>query len=211
MNKSDFEDLELDRREFVIATAALGVIASIPSFAKAKEETPPPPATVPAVKVSPIEITINVNGENQKLTIDARETVLDVLRERLQLTGTKKGCDHGQCGACTVIVNGKRINSCMSLAAQYNGKKITTIEGLEQNGELHPMQQAFIDHDAFQCGFCTPGQIMSAVSLLQEPCGSSEADVRECMSGNICRCGAYRNILDAIQEVRGKGGSHATV
>lgn len=148
------------------------------------------------------QLKLTVNGNDHTITVDTRTSLLDLLRNNLKLTGSKKGCDHGQCGACTVLVNGTRIKSCLSLAVMHNGDRIVTIEGLEQNGELHPMQQAFMDHDGFQCGYCTPGQIMSAVGLLSEPCGKSDAEVRECMSGNICRCGAYPYILAAIQEVR---------
>jgi xanthine dehydrogenase YagT iron-sulfur-binding subunit len=153
------------------------------------------------------EVNLLINGQSHQLRLQPWVSLLDALRENAELTGTKKGCDHGQCGACTVIVDGKRINSCLSLAAQNQNKSITTIEGLEKNGKLHPMQQAFVDNDALQCGFCTPGQILSAVALLKEPCGNSEDDVRECMSGNICRCGTYRNILAAIQHVRSKTAS----
>ena len=128
--------------------------------------------------------------------------MLDTLREHLALTGTKKGCDHGQCGACTVHVNGRRVNSCLVLAVAQEGNDITTIEGLGEPGALHPVQAAFLEHDAYQCGSCTPGQIMSAAALLKEPCGPSDADVRECMSGNICRCGAYVNIVAAVQQAR---------
>jgi xanthine dehydrogenase YagT iron-sulfur-binding subunit len=134
------------------------------------------------------------------LTLDPRTTVLDLLREHLDLTGTKKGCDQGQCGACTVLVDGRRINSCLTLAVMYDGAQITTIEGLGQNGALHPLQQAFIDHDAFQCGYCTPGQICSAVGLIAEGRAKTAEDIRELMSGNICRCGAYTNIVAAIQQ-----------
>lgn len=147
-------------------------------------------------------VALSVNGEDHALTLDPRTTLLEALRDHLHLTGTKKGCDHGQCGACTVHVDGRRINSCLSLAAVHEGDAITTIEGLGAPGSLHPMQQSFVDHDGYQCGYCTSGQIMSGVALMNEPCGSSDADVKECMSGNICRCGAYTNIVAAIQHVR---------
>jgi xanthine dehydrogenase YagT iron-sulfur-binding subunit len=136
------------------------------------------------------------------VTIDPRTTLLDCLRETVTLTGTKKGCDHGQCGACTVHVNGRRVNSCLSFAAMHDGEEITTIEGLGQPGSLHAMQAAFVEHDGYQCGYCTSGQIMSAVALLKERCGPKDGDVKELMSGNICRCGAYPNIVAAIQQVR---------
>ena len=148
-------------------------------------------------------ITLRVNGQEHELHVDPRTTLLDCLRESLALTGTKKGCDHGQCGACTVHVNGRRVNSCLSLAAMHDGDEVTTIEGIGEPGKLHPMQSAFVACDAYQCGYCTPGQIMSAVALLKEPCGPEDADVREFMSGNLCRCGAYVNILAAIQQARG--------
>ncbi|SDG21305.1 (2Fe-2S)-binding protein [Mucilaginibacter sp. P25] len=146
---------------------------------------------------------LEVNGVKHELMVEPRVTLLEVLREYLDLTGTKKGCDRGQCGACTVHVNGVRINSCLSLALTNDGKKITTIEGLAKEEELHPMQEAFIKHDGFQCGYCTSGQIMSAVALLKEGHTGSETEIREFMSGNICRCGAYPNIVKAIQEVKG--------
>jgi xanthine dehydrogenase YagT iron-sulfur-binding subunit len=149
-----------------------------------------------------VEVELRINGASARLAVDPRTTLLDALREQLRLTGTKKGCDHGQCGACTVHVNGRRVLSCLTLALAAQGKEITTIEGLARGGELHPMQQAFLDRDGFQCGYCTPGQIMSAVALLREPCGPDDDDIRECMSGNLCRCGAYVNIVAAIQSVR---------
>jgi xanthine dehydrogenase YagT iron-sulfur-binding subunit len=149
-----------------------------------------------------VPIAMRINGKEHRLRVDPRTTLLDCLRERIQLTGTKKGCDHGQCGACTVHVNGRRVNSCLSLAVMHDGEEITTIEGLGTPDALHPMQAAFVAHDGYQCGYCTSGQIMSAVALLQEPCGPSDAEVSELMSGNICRCGAYRNIVAAIQQVR---------
>jgi len=150
------------------------------------------------------QVTLQVNGQLHALNIDTRTTLLDCLRETLRLTGTKKGCGHGQLGPCPVHVNGRRVNSCLSLAAAHEGDEITTIEGLGHVGKLHPMQAAFVEHDGFQCGYCTSGQIMSAVALLHEPIGASDAEVKEAMSGNICRCGAYSNIVSAIQQVRRK-------
>jgi xanthine dehydrogenase YagT iron-sulfur-binding subunit len=150
-------------------------------------------------------VTLRVNGKTVSAEIDPRATLLDTLRETLGLTGTKKGCDHGQCGACTVHVNGRRINSCLTFAVMHEGDEIATIEGLGQPGNLHAMQASFLEHDGYQCGYCTSGQIMSAVALLGEPCGSTDADVKELMSGNICRCGAYPNIVAAIQHVRHSG------
>jgi len=162
-----------------------------------------PASTLNAAETK-VPLSFRVNGNEMAISIDPRTSLLDCLRDTLQLTGTKKGCDHGQCGACTVHVNGRRVNSCLSFALMHEGDEITTIEGLGQPGNLHPMQAAFVEHDGYQCGYCTSGQIMSAVALLNEPCGPSDADVQELMSGNICRCGAYRNILAAIQQVRGK-------
>ena len=152
-------------------------------------------------------IRIEVNGKQNQLSIEPRVTLLDLLREQLHLTGTKKGCDYGQCGACTVHVNGERVLSCLSLAVMQNGKKVTTIEGLADGEKLHPMQEAFIKHDGFQCGYCTPGQIMSAIACVREGHANNEDEVRQYMSGNICRCGAYPNIVDAIMEVKEKGGT----
>ena len=149
-----------------------------------------------------VEVAFTVNGSPVELLVDPRATLLDTLRDTLGLTGTKKGCDHGQCGACTVHVDGRRVNSCLSFAAMHEGSTIATIEGLGTPENLHPIQAAFVERDGFQCGYCTPGQIMSAVALLTELCGQSDADVAECMSGNICRCGAYQNIVAAIQSVR---------
>ena len=149
-----------------------------------------------------IPVSLRVNGKKHDLRIDPRTTLLDCLREHLHLTGSKKGCDHGQCGACTVHINGRRVNSCLCFAAMHEGDEITTLEGIGQPQNLHPMQAAFVTCDAYQCGYCTPGQIMSAVALLKEPCGAEDADVKEFMSGNICRCGAYPNIVAAIQSVR---------
>ena len=159
-------------------------------------------ATVPEVAV-----TLGVNGVDHELRLDPRVTLLDALRDVLGLTGTKKGCDQGACGACTVLLDGRRVVSCLVLAAQCEGRQVTTIEGLSQNGELHPLQRAFIRHDAFQCGYCTSGQILSAVSLLREGRAGSDEEIREFMSGNLCRCGAYPNIVAAIREVAETGGS----
>jgi xanthine dehydrogenase YagT iron-sulfur-binding subunit len=151
-----------------------------------------------------VPLTLRINGSEYTLRVDPRTTLLDCLRDHVLLTGTKKGCDHGQCGACTVHVNGRRVNACLTLAVMHEGDEITTIEGIGQPGDLHPVQSAFVERDAYQCGYCTSGQIMSAVALLDEPCGPDDAEVRECMSGNICRCGAYPNIVAAIQRVRRK-------
>jgi xanthine dehydrogenase YagT iron-sulfur-binding subunit len=146
-----------------------------------------------------LEIAVRVNGQHHRLSVDARLTLLDLLRERLLLTGTKKGCNFGECGACTVHLDGRRVNACMALAAAVDGHEVTTIEGLATGDGLHPVQQAFIEYDAFQCGFCTPGQVMSAVSLLEEGHTGSEAEIREWMSGNLCRCSAYPQIVEAVQ------------
>ncbi|MGW0819143.1 (2Fe-2S)-binding protein [Streptomyces viridiviolaceus] len=152
-------------------------------------------------EVPQVDITLTVNGISHSLQVDTRVTLLDALRDHLGLTGAKKGCDQGACGACTVMVDGKRVVSCLALAAQCQGREITTIEGLSTDGELHPMQAAFARHDAFQCGYCTPGQIMSAVCLIEEGRAETEEDIREFMSGNLCRCGAYPNIRAAIRDV----------
>jgi len=156
---------------------------------------------------SSVSVTLTVNGTTHVLMLDPRTSLLDVLRDRLDLTGTKKGCDHGQCGACTVLVDGRRIVSCLTLAVMKDGAGITTVEGLAKNGTLHPLQQAFIDHDAFQCGYCTPGQLCSAVGLIAEGKAQTPDEIRELMSGNICRCGAYPNIVAAIQQAMAAIGS----
>lgn len=156
----------------------------------------------PTLPTSSVTVQLTVNGKPRLADIDIRTSLLDLLREHFELTGTKKGCDHGQCGACTVHLNGRRVNSCLCLAAACEGAEVTTIEGLGTPEDMHPMQAAFVEHDGYQCGYCTAGQIMSGVALLNEPCGASDADVREAMSGNICRCGAYSNIVAAIQHVR---------
>ena len=190
------------RRSFLQTSGLVGM-ATVSAPLVARSQTPAaaePKAFVPE-GAQPIDL--DVNGKRYSLKVEPRVTLLDCLRENLKLTGTKKGCDHGQCGACTVHVNGTRVNSCLSLAIMHQGDKITTIEGLGTPEKLHPMQKAFLEHDGYQCGYCTPGQIMSAVALMREPIGKTDADVREAMSGNICRCGAYKNILAAIQETRG--------
>jgi xanthine dehydrogenase YagT iron-sulfur-binding subunit len=156
------------------------------------------------IKSAPVLISLTVNGAVHELLVEPRVSLLDALRERLQLTGTKKGCDHGQCGACTVHVDGRRVLSCLTLAVQVNEKKITTIEGLADGDHLHPMQQAFLDHDALQCGYCTPGQIMSAVACVNERHAGSPAEIAEYMSGNLCRCGAYASIVAAIEDAARK-------
>jgi xanthine dehydrogenase YagT iron-sulfur-binding subunit len=167
----------------------------------------PHPAAAPhtAAGSATIPVQLNLNGQPRSLRLDPRTSLLDALREELALSGTKKGCDHGQCGACTVLVDDRRVLSCLTLAAMASGHRVTTIEGLAQGGELHPVQAAFLAHDAFQCGYCTPGQIVSAVGLLKEGCPADAAGIREHMSGNLCRCGAYPNIVAAIQEARGGG------
>jgi xanthine dehydrogenase YagT iron-sulfur-binding subunit len=193
--------LSPSRRGFLFQVGTAGIVASAP-IAQAAADGSAQPETSTAKSTGGVPVKLNVNGRSHDLTIDSRTTLLDCLREHIHLTGTKKGCDHGQCGACTVHVDGRRINSCLSLAVMHEGDKITTIEGLGQPGNLHPMQAAFLACDGYQCGYCTSGQIMSATALLDEPCGPGDTDVREAMSGNICRCGAYSNILEAIQSVR---------
>lgn len=161
-------------------------------------------------KPAPLSVTLRINGESRTLSVAPWTTLLDLLRNHLDLTGTKKGCDHGQCGACTVLIDGRRALSCLTLAVMKDGAEITTIEGLAKGDELHPLQQAFIDHDAFQCGYCTPGQICSAVGLIAEGKAQTKDEIRELMSGNICRCGAYPNIVGAIEQAMNKqdmGGS----
>src|SRR3954447_7259864 len=157
-------------------------------------------------KPAAMTVTLNVNGQNHTLTVAPWTSLLDALRDRLDLTGTKKGCDHGQCGACTVLVDGRRVVSCLTLAIMKDGAKVTTVEGLAADSALHPVQQAFIDHDAFQCGYCTPGQICSAVGLIAEGKARTPDEIRELMSGNICRCGAYPNIVAAIQQAMAATG-----
>jgi xanthine dehydrogenase YagT iron-sulfur-binding subunit len=186
----------LSRLGMATLLASAGPITPALGERSAKEQAPL------AESKDAIPVTLHVNGKKYDLRIDPRTTLLDCLREHLHLTGSKKGCDHGQCGACTVHINGRRVLSCLCFAAMYQGDEITTIEGLGQLENLHPMQAAFVSCDAYQCGYCTSGQIMSAVALLDEPCGPEDAEVKEFMSGNICRCGAYPNIVAAIQSVR---------
>jgi xanthine dehydrogenase YagT iron-sulfur-binding subunit len=178
------------------STVAAVAFSSSSSRAAMAQESAPAAA---AVGPHPVEVTLQVNGTPHALTIEPRVTLLDALRERLGLTGSKKGCDQGQCGACTVLVDGRRVNACLTLAIATEGKQITTVEGLARDGTLHPVQQAFIDADAFQCGYCTPGQLCSAVGAIAEGRIGSDAQIRETMSGNICRCGAYTNIVTAVK------------
>ena len=207
-------DFDISRRGVLITGTASVAVTAVPRVANA--DAPPASTGKPPIMST---IAINVNGKDHKLDLDTRTTLLDALREHLKLTGTKKGCDHGQCGACTVIVDGRRINSCLTLAVMHEGDRITTIEGLGAPGKLHPMQAAFVKHDGYQCGYCTPGQICSAVAMLEEirrgiPSHVSADlnaspqvnvdEIRERMSGNLCRCGGYSNIVEAVQEVAGQ-------
>jgi xanthine dehydrogenase YagT iron-sulfur-binding subunit len=185
------------RREMIATGAMASVAMTLPSGVSAQS---------PAIAATPerLSVDLTVNGTSHSVALDPRTTLLDLLREHLDLTGTKKGCDQGQCGACTVLIDGRRVNSCLTFAVMYDGAQITTIEGLASNGSLHPLQQAFIDHDAFQCGYCTSGQICSAAGLIAEGHAKTADEIRELMSGNICRCGAYTNIVAAIQQVVGR-------
>jgi len=196
--------LTLTRRDWIVTSLCAGfAIAFLPGCRRREPSSPPPPAgeATPA----DLDVVLDINATEHKLRLDPRASLLDTLRERLGLTGTKKGCDHGQCGACTVLVDDRRVLSCLTLAAAAQGTKIVTIEGLATGDTLHPMQAAFVAHDGLQCGYCTPGQIMSAVGLLGEGVATTDDEVREHMSGNICRCGAYPNIVAAIQSVRHGG------
>jgi xanthine dehydrogenase YagT iron-sulfur-binding subunit len=183
--------------------AAANLLLSYRIKVLAQTGTPASSSSLQTEAMGTIPVTLRVNGKSYPLKLEPQVTLLDALRERLGLTGSKKGCDRGQCGACTVLADGQRINSCLALAAAYDGAAVTTIEGLANGEHLHPLQEAFIKHDGFQCGYCTPGQIMSAAGFLKEGCPAGMG-VRECMSGNICRCGAYNGIVAAIEEVRGK-------
>jgi xanthine dehydrogenase YagT iron-sulfur-binding subunit len=193
--------LRLNRRNFLTTVGAGAAAVPLVARTGAAQET------APAARVQDphdkINFTLRVNGQDHRLALESRVSLLDALRDHVRLTGTKKGCDHGQCGACTVHVNGKRALSCMSFAVMAEGQEVTTIEGLAgATGDLHPMQQAFVDQDAFQCGYCTPGQIMSAIACVKEGHAHSEADIREYMSGNLCRCAAYPNIVAAVMQAR---------
>ena len=196
---SDDAGPAVSRRRFLGATASTAVFPLVGAAlgGQATAQTVPP-----LDPQAPIDMTLSINGEQYRAGLDVRTTLLDALREHIGLTGSKKGCDHGQCGACTVHINGRRVNSCLTFASMHEGDEITTIEGLGQPGDLHPMQAAFVEHDGYQCGYCTSGQIMSATAMLQEPWGPEDKDVREAMAGNICRCGAYPNIVAAVQQVR---------
>jgi xanthine dehydrogenase YagT iron-sulfur-binding subunit len=194
------------RRTFISGLGVAGLVAGTAPLGFA-ESAPARPAAADGAATM-----VTINGKGYEIEgLDPRVTVLDLVRERLFLTGTKKGCDHGQCGACTVHVDGRRVNSCLTLAIMVAGKQVTTIEGIGQPGNLHAMQTAFIEHDGYQCGYCTSGQIMSAVALLKEPIGPTEEDVKSAMSGNICRCGAYPNIIAAVQQVRGQAATPVNV
>ena len=190
----------LSRRIFMMSTAAPLAAVAAGSPAQALAAKPMSAAGASAAASSVMPMTLRVNGSDHALNLDARTALLDALREHIGLMGTKKGCDHGQCGACTVLLDGERVLSCLTLAAQAQGRAVTTIEGLSTGDRLHPMQQAFVDNDAFQCGYCTPGQIMSAVACVQEGRTSNETEIREYMSGNLCRCAAYPNIVAAIRQ-----------
>jgi xanthine dehydrogenase YagT iron-sulfur-binding subunit len=204
---SDARLPNLTRRAFLSTAGSSAAAAAIAGCAPASSNrtagrgSAGPVADGPRIEGA-VQVTMRINGKEQRLLVDPRTTLLDCVRETVGLTGTKKGCDHGQCGACTVHVNGRRVNSCLSLALMHDGEDITTIEGLGTPDALHPMQAAFVACDGYQCGYCTSGQIMSAVALLKEPCGPDDEAVKELMSGNICRCGAYPNIVAAIQQVR---------
>jgi xanthine dehydrogenase YagT iron-sulfur-binding subunit len=219
---TEADGLQWTRREMVQLSA--GALAAL-AFGTALPDTVAAELASDTETTAPVGVTLRVNGREQRLDLDPRVSLLDALREHLRLTGTKKGCDHGQCGACTVLVNGRRINSCLTLAVMHDGDEIVTIEGLGSPGALHPLQATFVEHDGFQCGYCTPGQILSAIGMLEEVKANwpshvtpdvaarqiafTDAEIRERMSGNICRCAAYPNIVAAIREVAGAAGTGA--
>lgn len=194
------------RRRFLTAVGTSGIAAmtSVPAQAQNLAGSGPDASATESPIEGTVPLSLTINGKRFPLAVDPRCSLLDAIRESAVLTGTKKGCDHGQCGACTVLVNGRRVNSCLTLAVMHDADEVTTIEGLGAPGSLHPMQAAFLEHDGYQCGYCTSGQIMSAVALLSEPCGPTDSDVKEALSGNICRCGAYPNIVAAVQSIRRK-------
>lgn len=197
MTQSKSTAIAITRRETLQAGAIAGVTALVPEAQAQQPAIAPAPVNEGG---STVPIGTRINGTSVSIEIDARASLLDMLRERLRLTGAKKGCDHGQCGACTVHLDGRRVASCLTLAAKVDGREIVTIEGIAEDEKLHPMQQAFIDHDALQCGYCTPGQIMAAIACVREGHATSRQDIREYMSGNICRCGAYVGIVAAIEQ-----------
>lgn len=202
-NKETGDDSNSSRRDFLKKSSLLTAFAlAPPTLVMASEKKWDEKI---AAYIETVSLSIEVNGTKHNLNVEPRTTLLDLLRENLQLTGTKKGCDHGQCGACTVHVNGTRILSCLSLASMQQNAQVTTVEGLSKGRKLHPMQEAFIKNDGFQCGYCTPGQIMSGIACIKEGHANTREEIREYMSGNICRCGAYHNIVDAIAEVK-EGG-----
>ncbi len=205
MDKDTTRSVEVSRRRFLVTSAAGSALPLAATVVRdAGAQVPSPAAAARTAPQPSLAIVLTVNGTDHRLNIDPRTTLLDALREHIGLVGSKKGCDHGQCGACTVLVNGERVLACLSLAAQAQGAPVTTIEGLARGDELHPMQQAFIDNDAFQCGYCTPGQIVSAIGCVQEGRLSGDDEIREYMSGNLCRCAAYPNIVEAIREAATK-------
>lgn len=193
-------DNALSRRDFLQDSALQGAGIAVTAACL----SPPAAEADPAKEPVKVPITLEINGRRIQLNVDSRTSLLDAIRDQVGLTGTKKGCDHGQCGACTVLINGRRVYSCLTLAVMQSDSQITTIEGLARGDQLHPVQEAFIHHDAFQCGYCTSGQICSAVGLLAEGHAKTDAEVRELMSGNLCRCGAYTNIVAAIQDAQKK-------
>jgi len=195
---------QVNRREFVLSVLSTAAASGVASAAPAQ---PRPADAAPEAYAGGVPLALTVNGQQRALTVDPRTSTLDLLREHLGLTGAKKGCDHGQCGACTVHLDGRRVVSCLTPALQLDGRRLDTIEGLQQpDGSLHPMQQAFIDHDALQCGYCTPGQIMAAIACVREGNASSPDRIKEYMSGNLCRCGAYNGIVAAIGQAAGEMG-----